>query len=93
MGGKELPVEFFFYTNTIEKAKGLADEMVRLQYEVYSYGPCGYDSSQFSIAGCTPKMKMTGEAMAAWAEKMCELGYKHDCIFDGCGTLLDWSVD
>lgn len=93
MQDKELPVEFFFYTNTLEKAKALADEMVRLQYEVYGYGPCGYDTSQFSIAGCTPKMKMADEIMTAWVEKMCELGYQYDCKFDGWGTLLDWSLD
>lgn len=90
MQDKELPVEFFFYTNTLEKAKALADEMVRLQYEVYGYGPCGYDTSQFSIAGCTPKMKMTDEVMTARVEKMCELGYQYDCKFDGWGTLLDF---
>lgn len=84
---KELPVEFFFYTNAIEKAKVLANEMVKLQYEIYDCKQCSYDASRFSITGCTPKMKITDEAMTTWVEKMCGLGYQYDCEFDGWGTL------
>lgn len=87
---KKLPVEFFFYTNSIEKAKGLVSEIVKLQYEVYGYKPCSYDASRFAITGCTPAIKMNEKAMAAWVEKMCELGYQYDCQFDGWGTLLDF---
>ncbi len=89
LNNKELPVEFFFYTNTDAKASSLADALMKMRYTVYGFGLCGYDKSRYSIAGCTPKMKMTDDTMTQWAEQMCELALEYDCDFDGWGTSPD----
>ena len=85
----ELKVEFFFYTNTLEKAKTLSIELEKLSYELYHYGECGFKKGLYSITGCTDKMKMSDNIVAKWAQDMCELGYIFDCEFDGWGTTPD----
>lgn len=85
---EELKVEFFFYTNTAEKAKALAEELKKLDYDVM-YELSGYDNTKYLINGWTTKMPMADGVMANWAKEMCEIGYKFDCEFDGWGTCPD----
>jgi len=85
---KELKLEYFFYTNTAEKAKLFADEIGTLNYEV-KYGQSAGDKKSFIITGWTTKMKMQDNVVANWTKEMCELGYKFDCDFDGWGTSPD----
>jgi regulator of RNase E activity RraB len=82
---KELKLEYFFYTNTADKAKLFANEIGRLNYEV-KYGQSAGDKKSFVITGWTTKMKMQDDIVANWTKEMCELGYKFDCNFDGWGT-------
>lgn len=89
LDNKELPVEFFFYTNTEAKAISLSEALKKMGYTVYGFGLCSYDKRKYAIDGCTQKMKMTDVAMAQWAEQMCELALEHDCDFDGWGTSPD----
>jgi len=81
-------LEFFFYTNTMEKAKLLAEELQKKEYSV-AYRKSGYNKKQFVITGWTRKISIGDNALAAWAKEMCELGYKYDCEFDGWGTDID----
>jgi regulator of RNase E activity RraB len=85
---KLLKVEFFFYTNTADKAKELALELEKLNYEAY-YNLSGYDKKLFVITGWTTPMQMDNDVIVKWAEKMCEIGYTYDCEFDGWGTTED----
>ena len=85
---KELKLEYFFYTNTADKAKLFADEIGKLNYEVKSEQSAG-DKKSFVITGWTTKMKMQDSVVANWTKEMCELGYKFDCDFDGWGTSPD----
>lgn len=85
---KELKLEYFFYTNTADKAKLFADEIGKLNYEV-TYGQSAGDKKSFVITGWTTKMKMQDNVVANWTKEMCELGYKFDCDFDGWGTSPD----
>lgn len=85
---KELKLEYFFYTNTNEKAKMFAPELEKLNYTV-KYGQSAGDKNLFVITGLTTKMKMTNEIVVNWSKQMCELGYKFDCDFDGWGASLD----
>jgi len=85
---KELSVEYFFYTNSIEKAKQLAVEMELLQYSAVYREAAGGDNL-FVITGQTTKMRMADEVITKWVERMCELSHKYDCEFDGWGTLLE----
>lgn len=84
----ELKLEFFFYTNIHEKAQALTADLVNLGYEANNSVSAG-NSKEYVITGWTTKMPMTNQAVAEWANQMTELGYKHDCEFDGWGTTPD----
>lgn len=85
---KELKLEYFFYTNTAEKAEIFATEIKKLNYSV-EHGASAGDKKLFIVTGWTTKMKMSDETVKQWTKQMCELGYKFDCDFDGWGTELD----
>jgi regulator of RNase E activity RraB len=85
---KELKLEYFFYTNTDEKAEQLAAELKKLLYTV-DHSISGWDKKLFTVTGWTAKMKMTNEVVEQWTKQMCELGYNFDCEFDGWGTQPD----
>ena len=85
---KSLKLEFFFYTNTNDKAKELALELEKLNYEVY-YDTSAANKKVFVITGWTTQMLMDNDIIVKWAEKMCEIGYTYDCEFDGWGTTED----
>ncbi|MBZ0098564.1 MAG: ribonuclease E inhibitor RraB [Taibaiella sp.] len=89
LDNKEFPVEYFFFANTEQKASVLANALSKMGYTVYGYAPCAHNKSLYSICGCTPKMKITGNVMSNWAEQMCELEFDYDCKFDGWGTSPD----
>ncbi len=82
---KELKLEYFFYTNTADKAEQLATEIGKLNYTV-QHGVSAGDKKLFIVTGWTTKMKMADEVVKQWTKQMCELGYKFDCEFDGWGT-------
>lgn len=85
---KELKLEYFFYTNTMEKAKTLANYFETLNYSV-SHGQSAGDRNLFIVTGWTNKMKMDGRTIILWISDMCEVGLKYDCEFDGWGTTPD----
>lgn len=82
---KELKLEYFFYTDTNDKAKALTNELQENKYEA-QFGVSASDKKLFIITGWTTRMKMTDEVVINWAKQMCETGYKYDCEFDGWGT-------
>lgn len=85
---KELKLEYFFYTNTADKAEKFATEIEKLDYSVENRVSAGY-KKLFIVTGWTSKMKMADEVVKQWTKQMCELGYKFDCEFDGWGTEPD----
>jgi regulator of RNase E activity RraB len=85
---KELKLEYFFYTNTADKAEKFATEIEKLNYSV-EHGLFITKKNLFTVTGWTTKMKMTDEVVKQWTNQMCELGYKFDCKFDGWGTHAD----
>lgn len=80
-----LQLEYFFYTNKEEKARNLADETKTLNYSV-KHGAAPGNKELFVVSGWTTKTKMDETTITDWVTKMCELGYKYDCLFDGWGT-------
>ncbi len=80
-----LKLEFFFYTNTIEKAQGLAEKLEAQNY-VVEYGESAGNKKIQIITGWTTPIQMTTEKVLEWTGLMCNLGYEHDCEFDGWGT-------
>jgi regulator of RNase E activity RraB len=84
----ELKLEFFFYSQSLDKAEQLADSLKKLDYEVEVRESAG-DNNLFPITGWTTKMKMYDETVESWTKQMCVLGYEFDCDFDGWGTTPD----
>jgi len=82
---KELKLEFFFYTNTADKAAALAGDLLKRGYEV-KHGPSASDPKIQVITGWTTRMPMSDGAVLDWTKDMCTVGYAHDCDFDGWGT-------
>ncbi len=81
----ELKLEYFFYTNTAEKAKNLATEIEKLGYEG-EHGVSASSVQLFVITGWTTKIQMSDATLLDWTREMCELGFKFDAVFDGWGT-------
>jgi len=82
---KALKLEYFFYTNTAEKAERLAAEIAKLNYSV-RHGVSAGDQNLFVVTGWTTKIEMKEEVIQQWTRQMSELGYTFDCEFDGWGT-------
>lgn len=81
----ELRLEYFFYTNSGDKAASLHKVLMDLGYSG-EYRRSADDNSIFVVSGWTVPIKMSEESAVAWTESMCRLGYKHDAEFDGWGT-------
>lgn len=80
-----LKLEYFFYTNTQEKAAALAQKLAGLGY-AGSHDHSASDQKQFVITGWTAPMSMDDQTVLEWTESMCDLGHELDCEFDGWGT-------
>jgi len=77
----ELKIEYFFYTDNLEKSQKLEKEIQKIGY-IVNHEPAIQDKNLFVIAGKTTKMKMMHETLREWVIEMSELGYKYDCRFD-----------
>jgi len=82
---KRRKLEFFFYTNTVEKAAALAAELKSKKYEV-EHGPSASNGKVQIITGWTAEITMSDNTVLEWTREMCTLGFTHDCDFDGWGT-------
>ena len=80
-----MKLEYFFYTDTVSKASALACELAELGYEV-ERRPSSTREEQSLVTGWTRPLRMGDDAVTAWVRKMCALGRKYDCEFDGWGT-------
>lgn len=80
-----LKLEYFFYTNTLEKAETLSRELSSMGYST-EFSDFADDDNIKIITGWTSPTLMTNEKILEWTESMCDIGYKHDCEFDGWGT-------
>ena len=84
-GESQLKLEYFFYTNTKEKAAALVQALAALGY-TGSYDHSASDKKQFVVTGWTSRMKMDNQTVLDWTGRMCDAGHEHDCEFDGWGT-------
>ena len=81
----ELKIEFLLYTNESDKGSSLSEELKKINYSV-SVSPSAYNPNDILINGWTTRMIMSEANLISWVNKMCDLGYKYDCEFDGWGT-------
>lgn len=82
---KRLKLEFFFYTNTTDKAASLNNELSCMGYQS-DYGEAAHDKKIQVVTGWTSQIQMTTETVIEWTKLMCNMGFKHDNKFDGWGT-------
>lgn len=83
-----LKLEFFFYTDDEAKASGLAKVLAERSYSV-EHGQSTSDDDRLIVTGWTTRMSMDESTVVQWTREMCELGFEHDCEFDGWGTKPD----
>jgi hypothetical protein len=81
----QLKLEYFFYTNTKEKAAALAQKLTELGY-AGGYDHAATNKKEFVVNGWTSPMTMDDKTVLDWTASMCDLGREHDCDFDGWGT-------
>ena|SRR5581483_3082554 len=81
----QLKLEYFFYTNTQEKAAALAEALAALGY-VGGHERSASKKKQFLVTGWTTPMTMDDSTVLDWTGQMCDVGYQYDCEFDGWGT-------
>jgi hypothetical protein len=82
---KFLKLEFFFYTNTADKAASLNEELSSMDYQS-EYGEAAHDNKTQVVTGWTSPIQMATETVVEWAQQMSNIGFKHDAEFDGWGT-------
>lgn len=83
----DLKMEFFFRTDTRRKALALCGDLEEVGCRVEQERSATGDGLIF-VTGWTPPMSMTYTVLEMWTERMCRLGYQHDCRFDGWGSTL-----
>jgi hypothetical protein len=77
-----LPIEFYFLTDTKEKAVLFGDHLISKFPEYENIEIDDYDGD-FEISGITDPKKMNLESVNEWNKTMWHLGYKFDCKLDG----------
>lgn len=82
---RSVRLEYFFYTNTVEKAEALSIELSDMGYNTEVQGSSGSSKKVRVVAGSTVPIQMATENVLEWTEAMCNTGYRHDCEFDGWG--------
>lgn len=81
-------IDYFFYTDTLEKAQGLEEEIRKLGY-IVNHGIASHNKNLFVVSGRTTPIKMMYESLSGWIAEMCQMGYKLDCSFDHWGIVED----
>ncbi|MBW1656018.1 MULTISPECIES: ribonuclease E inhibitor RraB [Flavobacterium] len=81
----ELKIDYFFYTDTLEKAREFENEIRKVGY-IVNHGTASHDKSLFVVSGRTTPIRMMHETLSSWIAEMCQMGYRSDCSFD------HWSI-
>ena len=79
--GRELRLEFFFYTNNSANVETLNSKLLKLGYESRS-AESASEPGLFVSSGWTTPMRMDEATVISWIETMCRLGYANNAEFD-----------
>ena len=80
-----LKLEFFFYTNTQDKAAALNAKLTSMGYQA-DYGVAAGNKKLQIVTGWTSPIQMSTNTIVEWTKQMCIVGFEHDAEFDGWGT-------
>jgi len=84
-----LGLEFFFYTNNQDKARNLALELKKLNYNIVTVDKSAGNPKLWVVTGWTTPIQMDVNSVTMWSKYMCRIGFQNDCDFDGWGTTPD----
>ncbi len=89
---RELPreIEFFFYTDSKVKAKGLKNDLKDMGYDVYGINKSTKKS--YSVIGASTPVILKEESFKHWVQTMNEIGFANDCLFDGWGMISEMDL-
>ena len=79
--GRELRLEFFFYTNNSANAEVLNSKLLKLGYDSRS-DESASEPVLFVTSGWTTPMRMNEPTVISWIETMCRLGYANNAQFE-----------
>ena len=79
--GRELRLEFFFYTNNSANAEALNSKLLKLGYDARS-DESASEPGLFVMSGWTTPMRMDEATLINWIETMCRLGYANNAAFE-----------
>ncbi len=79
--GRELRLEFFFYTNSSSNAEALNSKLLKLGYDSRSDESVS-EPGLFVSSGWTTPMRIDEATVISWIETMCRLGYANNAEFD-----------
>jgi len=79
-------IDFTFCSNKKRKLKALENELInRYNYKITSLK---WKFSYWLLDGATHKMFIDEENVLFWIIDMYRLGFEHDCLFEGYGSLV-----
>lgn len=82
----ERKLDFFFIAPDKKTAGELASHFkANSDYRIY---PPHFNGLHWSVTGATSDISLSTRILDIWVEKMCRLGQKFSCRFDGWGTLV-----
>jgi len=81
---RSVKLEYFFYTDSVDKASALADDLTAMGYNA-DFQKCDNPNKIRIVAGASTPVQMARDHILEWTETMCNVGFKHDCEFDGWG--------
>jgi Regulator of ribonuclease activity B len=90
--GVRADVDFFFNTNTKEKADIFVTEMSKKGFHICLSTPRP-PQFLFSLVVTKPNVVITEEGLTALAREMCKIGYIFDCLMEGWGMGFISEVD
>ncbi len=79
--GRELRLEFFFYTYTSANAEALNSKLLKLGYDSRS-DESASEPGLFVSSGWTTPIRMDEATVIDWIETMCRLGYANNAEFE-----------
>jgi hypothetical protein len=83
----QFKLEYFFHTDSRRKASALAGDLEMHGCQAEQQRSAA-DERLSVVTGWTPPLAMSHTILQTWTERMCRLGFEHDCKFDGWGATL-----